>query len=338
MPQRIVPTMKQVAAEAGVTAATVSAVLRGERHRIFYSDETRARVQAIVDRLGYRVNASARRLREGRSRTVGVLIDDITLPFLAAIIRAAGVALHAHDYSIVLCNLEGEEAARENLLRLIRAKQVDSFLLAGALSTLADDDLRAIHDSGQRLVLIEREATFPGIAAVGVDNAAGGRLAAECLLARGGSRFAILAGPQGNPMARRRADGAVAALLDAGIRPSGIEVIETSGWTPDAGDAAMRTYLAGGARPHGVFAGNDLLAIGALRALRECGLAIPRDVGVVGFDDIPLAAFTDPPLTTVRQPAELMGQAAAELLVAQPRPPAPCQRVFAPGLVIRQST
>lgn len=328
--------MVDVAREAGVTAGTVSAILRGQRDRIFYSDETRDRVLAVVERMGYRVNSSARSLREGRSRSVGVLIDDITLPFLATLIRATGIALQERGYSILLCGVEGTAMTREKLLHLIQENHLASFLLAGAMSQLSDHDLLEIAKAGHRLVLVEREAPLATIGAVGVDNAAGGRLAAEAVLKRDARRFLILAGPSGNPMAHQRAVGAEAALREAGIAQADIQILEAGGWTPELGYAALRDYLGGKWRPDAVVAGNDLLAIGALRAIRERGLVTPNDIAVVGFDDIALAAFTEPPLTTIRQPAERMGQAAAELLLDQ-ESTAPRQRLFAPELVSRQS-
>jgi LacI family transcriptional regulator len=174
-------TMKQVAGESGVTVGTVSAILRGSRDRIFYSDETRDRVLAVVERLGYRVNPTARSLREGKTRTIGVMLDDITLPFLASLIRATGTALEAHGYSIMLCNLDAASAARESLLQVFARGHIDSFMLAGALTRLSDEDLLDIHRRGHRIVLLERAAPDPAIASVGVDNAAGGRLAANHL-------------------------------------------------------------------------------------------------------------------------------------------------------------
>lgn len=328
--------MIDVAREANVTAGTVSAVLRGQRDRIFYSDETRDRVLAVVQRLGYRVNPAARSLREGKSRSVGVLLDDITLPFLATLIRATGMALQAHGYSIVLCGVEGKAISRETLLRLIHENHLAAFLLAGAMTQLSDQDLLEIERAGHRLVLVERTPPSGTMASVGVDNEAGGRLAAESLLRRRARHITILAGPADNPMARQRAVGTEAALRDANIPAAGIRVLDAGGWTPELGYAVMRDHLAGSRTPDAVVAGNDLLAIGAMRAIRERGLLIPDDIAVVGFDDIALAAFTEPPLTTIRQPAGLMGQAAAELLLDL-EPAAPLQRLLAPELVPRKS-
>ena len=330
-------TMKDVATASGVTVGTVSAILRGSRDRIFYSDATRDRVVAVVARLGYRVNHTARNLREGKTRTVGVMLDDITLPFLAALIRAAGTALERQGYSIILCRVDAAGAAREALLRIFASGHIDSFMLAGALTQLSDSDILDIHKRGHRLVLLERESPDPAIASVGVNNTMGGRLAAKRLLQRGGRRFVVLGGPCGNPMVIQRLEGARAAWRAAGIPASAITVLEAGGWTAELGYAAMRRQLASGAPPDAVFACNDLLALGAMRALREQGLAIPDVVAVAGFDDSTLAAFTDPPLTTIRQPAELMGQAAAEALVTPAAEYSAKQQLFTPEIIVRQS-
>lgn len=329
--------MRDVAHEAGVTVGTVSAVLRGSRDRNFYSTETRERVQAVVARLGYRVNHSARSLREGRTRTVGVMLDDITLPFLAALIHSAGTALEVHGYSIMLCSVAAAGAARDSLLQVFARGHVDSFMLAGALTCLSDEDLLDIHRRGHHIVLLEREAPDPAIPAVGVDNTAGGQLAAQRLLQRGCRRLVILGGPAGNPMALQRREGALTTCRKAGLPASDTVILETGGWTTELGYAAMRTHLAAGGRPDAVFACNDLLAWGAMRALWEQGLAIPDAVAVIGFDDSPMAAFAEPPLTTIRQPADRMGQAAAKLLVSPPLSADCCQALFTPELILRQS-
>jgi LacI family transcriptional regulator len=330
-------TMKDVAKEAGVTVGTVSAVLRGSRDRNFYSAVTRERVQAVVNRLGYRVNHAARSLREGKTRTVGVMLDDIALPFLAALIHSTGTALEVHGYSIMLCSVDAARTARESLLQVFARGHVDSFMLAGALTRLSDEDLLHIHNHGHRIVLLERASPDPAIASVGVDNAAGGHLAASHLLQRGCRRLVILGGPSANPMALQRREGALSACRSAGIPSFDAVVLETGGWIAELGYTAMRNHLAAGGHPDSVFACNDLLAWGAIRALREKGIAIPKSVAVIGFDDSPMAAFAEPPLTTIRQPADRMGQAAAELLVSPTLASSPRQHLFTPEIVVRQS-
>jgi len=329
--------MKDVAREAGVTVGTVSAVLRGSRDRIFYSDETRERILGVVGRLGYRVNHAARSLREGKTRTVGVILDDITLPFLASLICGVGKALEPHGYSIILCAVDASEAARESLLQVLARGHVDSFMLAGALGNLTDRDILDIHSRGHHVVLIERESPSPAIPSVRVDNSTGGGLAAAHLLKRGCRRLVVLGGPAGNPMSRQRAEGAQAVWRKGGGATSDVAVLASGGWTADFGYEAVSRHLASGAQPDGVFACNDLLAIGAMRALNEKGFAVPDAAAVVGFDDSPLAAFALPPLSTIRQPVDLMGKAAAELLVARPSAEMDLQRRFSPELIVRRS-
>jgi LacI family transcriptional regulator len=330
-------TMRQVAAEAGVTVGTISAVLRGARDRNFYSDETRDRVLAVVARLGYRVNPSARSLREGRTRVVGVLLDDLTLPFLASLIRATGRALEAHGYSIMLCHLDAARAPREALLRLFARGHIDAFMLAGALDHLTDRDLLDIHARGHQMVLLERATPTPEIPSVGVDNHQGGALAVTHLVTRGCQRLVVLGGPTGNPMAQQRVAGAQAAWTQQGRPAEDLTIVSAGGWTAELGYEAMNRHLASGVRPDGLFACNDLLALGAIRALNETGCSVPENTAVVGFDDYPLAAYAQPPLTTIRQPAERMGQAAAELLVARPKAEPHSPNLLLPELILRKS-
>jgi LacI family transcriptional regulator len=331
-------TLKDVGRESGVTIGTVSAIVRGSRDRIFYSDETRDRVLAVVAKLGYRVNPAARSLREGKTRTIGVMLDDITLPFLASLICAVGKALEQHGYSILLCNMNAASAARESLLQIFARGHIDAFMLAGALTRLTDEDILAVHQRGHRVVLLERPAPSPVIDSVGVDNQAGGHLAAAKLLARGCHRLVMVGGPAGNAMSHLRIAGALATCRAAGLPESALTVLESGGWTTALGYESMHRHLAAGHRPDAVFACNDQLAIGAMWALTAHQRAIPDAVAVIGFDDSPMAAFAHPPLTTVRQPVAAMGAAAAELLIAPATADHVGQRLFPPELIERQTT
>jgi LacI family transcriptional regulator len=328
-------TIKQVAAEAGVTVATVSAVLRGSRERNFYSDKTKERVLGVVARLGYRVNPSARSLREGKTRVVGVMLDDITLNFPASLIRATGNALERDGYSILLCSLYAAATPRESLLQAFARGQIDAFMLVGALDHLTDRDILDIHARGHHVVLIERESPSPEIASVRVDNTLGGELACTHLVSRGCRHLVVLGAAAGNPISRQREEGALSAWSRHGLPAADLAVLAAGAWTAEFGYDTMRRHLAAGARPDGVFACNDLLALGAIRALNEKGFSVPDATAVVGFDDSPLAAFATPPLTTLRQPAEQMGQAAAELLMAKSG--ANRQPIFDLELTIRHS-
>jgi len=331
-------TMKDIAAAAEVSIGVVSAVMSGGSEKIFFGEETRERVLDAVTRLGYRRNVQAQALRSGRTYSVGVALDDITVAFLTQVIHAIGRELAEHRYSLTLFDFPRVPASHETFEEMYAERRVDGFIVAGAAHALDDDGVRALAAFGAPVVLVERDLDHSAVPCVVVDNVEGGRLAGQHLARLGRRRPACITGPADAPMARDRLAGFRAASGDSGIRLVAGRIVEGD-WTMGSGHAQMAGLLRRKPIPDAVFAGNDMMAIGALRAIHEAGLRVPEDIAVVGFDDLDVAAFNEPSLTTIRQPAVELGRHAVRLLraVIEGKPSKPSKVLLSPELVVRQS-
>jgi LacI family transcriptional regulator len=312
-------SIKDVGRVAGVSISTVSHVLNRTR---YVSPALRTRVEAAVADLGYRHNGLARGLRTRRTETVGLIIPDVSNPYYPQLARGVQDAADAAGFAVFVCNSDRRPEAEARLLEALAQRRVDGVILDAAGPSPAV--LAALRRYQQPLVLVGSRidaAQVPGADVVQMAPE-GGRAAVAHLLQRGHRRIGLIAGPPrggGAPGDRPAKSGAYfAALADAGIAPDPALVV-SGDYTRAAGRAAMERLLAlpPGRRPTAVFAGNDLMAIGALLALRAAGLGVPGEVAVVGYDDIPEAAVTCPALTTVAVPKYEMGRVAAELLLAR---------------------
>nr|WP_255308305.1 LacI family DNA-binding transcriptional regulator [Streptomyces marincola] len=344
------PTLEAVAAHAGVSRATVSRVVNGTAG---VRPELRERVKASVAALGYVPNAAARNLVTRRTGAVAVVIAEpetrvFADPFFARQLRGISRTLSAHDTQLLLMLLE-QRADYERIGRYLAGGHVDGTLM---FSLHNDDPLPGIAAaSGLPTVFggrpgwagAERQA---GLLYVDTDNRDGARQAVRHLRARGRRRIAVITGPLDQTSASDRLDGYLDAL---GRRAPDPDLHARGDFTVEGGARAMAWLLdrspAAAARPDAVFAGNDLMATGALRTLRERGLRVPEDVAVVGYDDLePAAAWSQPSLTTVRQDVERMGELMAGLLLRRlgrvdgPDGQAPPEPVVTPArLVVRGS-
>lgn len=274
-------------------------------------DETRRKVLAAVERLEYRPSVIARGLRLQRTRTLGMLVPDITNPFFPPIIRGAEEAARERGYELVLCNTDDVPDRETASLRLMRERQADGLLIA--TSRMADATVTGVRRERLPFVLVNRGSRFPADHSVEVDNESAARAVVAHLARLGHRRIAHIAGPLRTTTGAERAAGYRAAMRERGLEAE-VNVVEASAYSQAAGRVAADALLA--RRPTAVFAANDLLAIGALQAFRGAGLAVPRDISIVGVNDIPLAELIDPPLTTVRVPQREMGEMAARMLIA----------------------
>lgn len=327
--------IKDVAAHAGVSVGTVSNVLNG---RESVSPAAAERVRAAIDALGYVRNDAARQLRAGRSRSIALIVLDVGNPFFAAVARGAEARAAADGY-VVLLGSSGADGDQERLyLDQFREQRV-----AGVLLTPAD----ATGDVGERLaaagipvVLVDEHTAGDDVCTVSVDDVEGGHLAVAHLLARGRRRIAFVAGPLATRQVADRLTGARRAIAE--VEGAALEVIEVEAMTVLAGRAAGERLRERADRPDAVFAANDLLAVGLLQALTMLGdIRVPDDIALVGYDDIDFASATVVPLTSVRQPAEVLGATAVDLLLRQldgELDPAARQVRFRPELVVRASS
>jgi LacI family transcriptional regulator len=303
-------TITDVARRANVSTATVSRVLSGGGAR----DETRDRVLAAVQELGYRPSGVARSLRQRATRTLGLIVSDIENPFFPELVRTVEDAAREHGYAILLCNASEDPEREAGYLELLVDRRVDGVVIAASnLGTRHRDWLLAAPLPIVLVNSVDQAIDLPTIAS---DSVLGGRLAAEHLLALGHRRFGVVtAGPR-NLDAPDRLMGARAALRNAGIASgAGHVVIEEP--TVAGGQRAAASILATDPTVTAIVAYNDLMAIGSMRAVRAGGRRVPDDVSVVGFDDVDLAAFVDPPLTTVAQQTGEMGRWAIDQLTSR---------------------
>jgi DNA-binding LacI/PurR family transcriptional regulator len=302
------------------------------------SEATRRRVTRAIRRLQYRPNALARGLVTRRSHSIGLVIADVVNPFFPPLVRGVEDAAAARGYNVILCDTDEDPARERAVISILLQKQVDGLILCA--SRTPTSFLKGLADGGVPLVLVNRVLAHRRAAAVVLDGAEGGRRATAHLLSLGHRRIAYLAGPVASFSHRTRLQGYREALVAQ--RVSFDPALVTGGGVASIalGREAMAALLALTRPPTGVVAFDDLMAIGALEALRQRGARVPEDVAVVGFDDIDLAAYLDPPLTSVAQPKNEMGKLATNRLldmVEAAAPPRPRVITLTPELVIRRS-
>ena len=320
-----------VAKAARVHPSTVSRVL-SDRPGHTLRAETRERVLAVVDRLGYRPSALARSLRLQRTLTLGMLVPDIANTFLAGIIKGAEIAAHERGYTLILCNTGDVPEREATYIRVLRERQVDGVLVAS--TRMADGTIDGLRDDGFPFVLVNRTAGGADDLVVSVDNRRSAALVVEHLVERGHTRIAHVAGPRSTTTGSERIAGAIDAGRRAGI---GIDVVEAETWSELGGYRAARQLLRD-IPPTAIFGANDLIALGALRAAREAGLRMPEDMALAGFNDTLEAELIG--LTTVHVEQEEMGARAASLLIAQLEGDVISERnvVLPAELIVRSST
>lgn len=337
------PSIKDVGRVAGVSVSTVSHVLNGTR---YVSPELRQKVEAAITQLGYRHNELARSLRTRRSFAIGLIIPDISNAYYPQLARGVQDAADQAGYTVFVCNSDRRPEHEIRLLEVLEQRQVDGVILdaSGPYQAL----VAALRRTSTPVVLVGSRIDEPAFDVVKMAPH-GGYDAVRHLLARGHRRIGLIAGPPPPGSDRpAKAGGYLLALEEAGIAPDPSLIVQGD-YTREGGQRAMIRLLALPARPTAVFAGNDLMAIGALTAARAAGLRVPQDVAIAGYDDIPEAAVTSPALTTVAVPKYEMGRAAAELLLErlvarttradEPAPPGTPRHIVLPHhLVIREST
>ncbi len=314
------PTLDEVAARAGVGRGTVSRVVNGSPQ---VSPRARARVEEAIAELGYVPNRAARALVTQRTDSVALVVSEseerlFGEPFFAGIVRGISSGLTDTPLQLWLAMAQSP-GERERVEHHLTAQHLDGVLLLSLHD--ADPLPTLLEERGLPTVLGGRPARMlqPGAKPayfVDVDNAGGARQAVEYLLHRGRRRMATIAGPQDMAVGVTRLAGYREAVAESGEAVAG-DLIEYGDFSEASGAAAMRRLLDRRPDLDAVFVASDLMAAGAIRALRERGRRIPDDVAVVGFEDSPIARQTDPPLTTVHQPVEQMGREMARLLVAR---------------------
>jgi len=314
-------TIRDVAARAGVSVATVSRVFNQKGP---IREETVRRVMEVAGELQYVPHAGARSLSTRSTRTIGVVLPDLHGEFFSEVIRGIDLAARELGYHLLL---SGSHADRDEMRAVVQAVRglVDGLIIMSP--DLDPEALCADLPLGIPAVLLNAKAE--GRPSITIDNAAGARDMVRHLASLGHGSIAFIGGPARNVDAEQRRRG-----FRAGVRIRDIRAAEYAGdFTEDSGYEAGKKILASSPRPTAVFAANDSMAIGALSAFRDAGVRVPQDLALVGFDDIPIARFLDPPLTTVKVPIAELGRRGLQILIGGESEPAR----LTTSLVVRRS-
>lgn len=298
-------TIKTVADRAGVSTATVSRVLSSPD---IVQPETRERVRAAIDALGYAPNHAAKSLRMLRSMKIIVTVPDVSNPFFSEVLRGAEEAAQVLGYAVLLGDTRGDAAREDEFAAMLQRKEADGLIFLGHRMPAAL--ARMVRERGSAAPIVNACDVDPAreIASVRIDNAAASAEAMSLLHSMGHRRIGVIAGP----------DSPITAERLTGVRSvAGVELtVDQADYTIEQAARAAGRMLAASDRPTAIFCFSDEMALGAMTAARLAGLRCPADLSIVGFDDIRYARHLDPPLTTIRQPMAQIGQEAVKLLMA----------------------
>ncbi|MFI8853788.1 LacI family DNA-binding transcriptional regulator [Streptomyces sp. NPDC053499] len=326
--------LADIAAQAGVSEATVSRVLNGKAG---VAATTRESVLAALDVLGYERPVKLRRRSEG---LVGLIIPELENPIFPAFAQVIAQGLTRQGYTPVLATQTPGGSTEDELTEMLVDRGVAGIIFVSGLHADTTADIsryERLHGQGVPFVLVNGFSEGVRAPFVSPDDRAAMRLAVTHLVSLGHERIGLALGPERFVPVQRKIEGFTRTMREH--FPTGpAQLIEHSLYTLEGGQAAATTLL--GKDCTAVVCASDMMALGAIRAARQRGLTVPGDVSVIGFDDSPLIAFTDPPLTTIRQPVTAMGQAAVRALLEEiGGTPAPhSEFVFLPELVVRGST
>lgn len=329
-------TMKDVAREAGVSINTVSRALNGKPD---VNEDTKKRILEIADKLNYVPNFLAKGLVTKNTRTIGVIVSDNTDPFFATIVKGIEDFARSKGYNIILCNTDEKYEREEEAVRLLREKQVDGLLITLAPAQKERADILELKRAGTPFVLLNRHMDDVMTDYVINDNVYGAYLAVSHLVKSGHKRVGYISGPSQISSVRERLEGYKKALFEDNIEFDN-SLVKESNLKMEDGHRLMKEFLELENRPTAVFTYSDLLAIGALKALKEAKLKVPKDMALVGYDDIEFSSLLEVPLTTVHQPRYRIGEEGARILISriEKKDSEGLQQiVLKPELVIRES-
>lgn len=328
-------SVRDVAVAASVSVGTVSNVLNRPDK---VAAETVTRVLAAIEELGFVRNDAARQLRAGRSRSIGLVVLDASNPFFADVARGAETRAQEDGLSVLLGNSDDDASREAGYLDLFREQRVNGVLITPASGTT--DRLSRMQDAGTPVVLVDHEIPGSTFCSVSVDDVEGGYLAVRHLLEIGRRRIAFIGGPSSITQVANRLLGARRAVAE--VAEATLEVVEMPALTVLNGRAAGESLVERAVLPDAIFAANDLLAVGLLQAFSMFNtLKVPEDIALIGYDDIDFASAAVVPLSSIRQPAQMIGHTAVELLlrsISDPDGDYERNVRFRPELVVRQST
>jgi len=327
-------TLLELAKAAGVSVSTVSRALTNSAHPV--NDETRQRILALAEELGYRPNMVARSLRTDRTCTVGIIVDNIISPFSPTIIRGIQDYLHEYHYFSVIINADWDPAAETKAIHDLISRSIDGIIFVESWLREASP---ALDLANKPYVFVHRVFSGGARNSVLVDDRYGARLAIDHLADLGHRRIAFIKGPEGWDATTNRFIGYQETLARRGLRYEPA-LVQEGDWELPGGFAAAQTLLALPERPTAIFAANDFMALGAIYAIQEAGLRVPNDIAIVGYDDREIARLSRPTLTTVTMPCYETGQASARLLLSLlDKQEEPDEPILIPGqLIVRESS
>ncbi len=306
------PTIKEVAERAGVSVGTVSHVITGS---VPVSDDLRVKVQTAIRDLDYHPNHVARSLKTSRTRTLGIIVPDMTISFFPQIIRGAETAARQKGYALIAVNSTESGERQTEVLSLLRSQQVEGILLVIAAGSAPTNQMARLIEAGIPVVCLDRVPDRIPVDSVSVEDVTAAEMGTEHLLQMGYRRIAIITGPLALKNERRRLQGYEQSLERAGIAPDDDLVWQGNLRTEDL-EAMCRERLSNPARrPDAIFCTNGPTALAALRAMRSCRMTTPDDLGFVTFDELTVDDLFRPAITTILQPAYDIGYKASEILL-----------------------
>ncbi|HWR16892.1 MAG TPA: LacI family DNA-binding transcriptional regulator [Terriglobales bacterium] len=329
-------TIKEIAKKAGVSTGTVSNVLNG---LATVREDSRKHVLKAIDELGYQPSLLGRALRKDQTNMIVMVVPDITNPFFPRAVRGAEDVAFEHGYRLVLCNSDNNSTKESTYLREMRTYRPAGLIIVPADLNQGLDQAKAFLKSGAGVVYLDRIPPKWKGDSVTSDHEAGAYAATEHLIQLGHERIATITGPLSGTSALARLQGYRRAMKSARLPIPPTFVLEAE-FNKSAGHEKAVQLLQSRTRPTAIFAGNDLIAIGVLAAVHEAGLECPRDVSIVGFDNLDESDMTQPTLTTVDQFAYQLGAQASQTIVDRMKHKrnAACQVVLSPELRVKQST
>lgn len=326
-------TIKDVAALAGISYTTVSHVVNKTRP---VSEEVRLKVEAAIKSLDYVPSAVARSLKAKTTATIGLLVPNSLNPYFAELARGIEDYCERNGYCVILCNSDDNPDKQRSYLRVLLEKRIDGLIVASA----GGDSGLAQGLAGVKTPMVIVDRGLEGVDAdlVRIDHEYGAYLATRHLLELGHRDIATIGGPASTSVAQMRQAGFRRALKEAGVEVSPSRMLE-SDFTSTGGYSAASVLLERNP-PSAIFAGNDMIGIGVLRAAAERNVRVPAELSVIGFDDIQMSRYVYPALTTVGQSILQLGEMAAEVLLRRIATPALAtdQRIVTPSIVLREST
>ncbi len=305
-------TIKEVAELAGVSIGTVSHVIGGS---VPVSVGLREKVLAAISKLDYHPNHIARSLKTRTTRTLGIVVPDMTIPFYPQVIRSAEAAARALGYSVIAVNSDDSTTRQKEVLSLLRSQRVDGVLLVIASGQGSEVQVRKLIASGIPVVCLDRLPDGVEVDSVCVEDSAAADMAVSHLISRGHRRIAIVTGPLTLRNERERLAGYKTALKRAGIQPVSSLIWETKLRADEVKLACEQNLLRAAGRPSALFCTNGVTGLGALRCIVACGLSTPEDIAFATFDELSADDIFRPGITSVVQPAHEIGSKAAQILI-----------------------